>query len=195
MSVKSCEKIEKSQDMEFIVPKKALNEITKLMGEEEKDINIHIGFRHILFEIGDILVISRILEGNFLDYKNSIPQGATTEVVVNTRDMINSIDRLSLLIIERLKNPIRCKIYENKVDLKCTTTRGKAQDSFDCDMTGEDIELGFNYRYFIEALRASDSDKVKIEFNGKINPIKILPMDGDNFLFLVLPIRLMEESE
>lgn len=189
------EQIKESGNMRFIVPKKALMELVKLMGEEDKEIIFHIGRRHILFEIGDFVVISRLLEGEFLDFRNAVPEGQTTELIVNTRSLIGAIDRLSLLIIDRLKSPVRCKIEKGDISLKCTTTRGKAQDNVSCEQTGEKVELGFNHKYFIEALRATDTDSVRIQFNGALSPIKIMPMEGESFLFLVLPVRLKAEAE
>ncbi|MBQ2676896.1 MAG: DNA polymerase III subunit beta [Clostridia bacterium] len=187
------EKIKNSGSMRFIIPSKTLNEIMKLMGEDDKTVKFNIGSRHISFDVGNFLVISRLLEGEFLDYRSAIPQGAATTVVVNTKSFTNSIDRISLLITDRLKSPVRCVFENNEISMRCTTAMGKASDKLECSINGDSLEIGFNNKYFLDALRAVDSDMVKIELNGATSPIKILPCDGDDFLFLVLPVRLKAE--
>ena len=184
------EKIDTDIKIKFVVPAKTLNEIIKLVDEEEKQLQINVGSRHISFIIGEFLVVSRLLVGDFLDYKTAIPSGATVSVMTNTRDFIDAIERISLLITDRIKSPVRCTFSNNKADIKCVTAMGKASDTVECTVNGEAMEIGFNNKYFLDAMRAVESDMVKIELNGATSPIKILPKDGDNFLFLVLPVRL-----
>ena len=179
--------------MTFIVPEKTLSEIIKLIGEEEETVNISVGKRHIIFEVGNYLVVSRLLDGDFLDYKTAIPQTHTTSIIVSTRSLIDCIERISLLITDRLKSPVRCIFDEDMIKASCTTTIGSAHDKISCRQEGNRIEIGFNNRFLVEALRASECDEIRIELSGSLAPMVIKPVEGDDFLFLVLPVRLKAE--
>ena len=108
--------------------------------------------------------------------------------------MVESNERVSLLITDRLKSPVRCEFAENEVRLSSATTIGKATDSFPCETKGNSVEIGFNNKYLLDALKACQSDQVKLELSGPLAPMKVVPMDGDSFLFLVLPVRLKNEN-
>ena len=180
-------------DISFIVPAKTLSEIMKLMNEDDSTISLGVGKRHIVFEIGSYSVVSRLLEGEFLNYESAIPPKCTTRVKVNTRDMINSIDRASLIISEKYKSPIKCVFADNMIRLSSVTSLGTASDSVSAEIDGDDVEIGFNNKYLTDALRVADTDEVRFKLNGPISPIIILPPDGDSFLFLVLPVRIKTE--
>ncbi len=188
------EKAEIPQNATFIVPGKTLSEITKLLKDDDKFVSISLSKKHIVFEIEGYLVISRLLDGEFLDYKNAIPKNSSTTVTISVREMVESIERVSLLITDRLKSPVRCEFAENEVRLSSATTIGKATDSFPCETKGNSVEIGFNNKYLLDALKACQSDQVKLELSGPLAPMKVVPMDGDSFLFLVLPVRLKNEN-
>lgn len=185
--------IYKGDETSFVVPAKTLNEVTKLLGEEESTMEIGVGKRHIMFKIENYVVISRLLDGEFLDYRSAVPASSTTTVKVNTRNITKMVDRTSLIITDRLKSPLRCIFSENSIKTSCITSIGKAMDQIDAEISGARVEIGFNNRYFLDALHAVDTDMVRIELNGALSPMKILPPDGESFLFLVLPVRLKSE--
>ena len=188
------EPVQCNEEMRFVIPGKTLNEILKLLDEEESQISISVGKRHIIFDIDGYNVVSRLLEGDFLDYNTAIPEVGTTQVIVKTRDFIESVERVSLLINERVKSPVRCIIDEGMIRVSCVSTIGKAYDELSAKIDGGKIEIGFNNRLLLDALRASECDEVRIELIDSLSPMKILPMDGDQFLFLVLPVRLKHEG-
>jgi len=101
--------------------------------------------------------------------------------------------RLTAQITDRLKSPIRCLFDNNEVKLNCTTSMGRASDQLDVEMTGQSVEIGFNNRYLLEALRNTECDEVKVQLGGPLSPMKVVPKEGDSFLFLVLPVRLKSE--
>ena len=100
-------KFEEEDEIRFVVPGKTLSEVIKLLPDQDENVEILVGRRHIIFKIEKYSVISRLLEGEFLDYKAAIPAQFTTEVTVNTRNLINSVERVSMLITDRLKSPVR----------------------------------------------------------------------------------------
>ncbi|MDD3260990.1 MAG: DNA polymerase III subunit beta [Oscillospiraceae bacterium] len=183
------------QDLSFVVPGKALQEVSKLLPDSDEACTLQVGSRHILFMIGSYTVIARLLEGEFLDYRAAIPQANSTTILVKTSDFIDSVERVSLLITDRLKSPIRCIFEENSVRLSSYTPIGRASDQFPAKLTGQNVEMGFNNHYLLDALRNAEGDQVKIELNGPLSPMKVLPTEGNSFLFLVLPVRLKASEE
>ncbi len=181
------------EEISFVVPGKTLSEVLKLLGDDEEELEILIGRRHIIFRVDKYCVISRLLEGEFLDYKAAIPGSSSTEILVGTRSFIDSVERVSLLITDRLKSPLRCLFEDDEIKVSCSTSIGRANDQLDAKITGSNVEMGFNNRYLLDALRNSEGDEVKIQLNGALSPMKNLPREGDSFLFLVLPVRLKSE--
>lgn len=178
----------------FIVPSKTLSEVVKLFREDDETVSISVGKKHIVFEIGSYSVVSRLLDGEFLNYKSAIPGESTTEVRVNTRQFIDSIERISLIITDKIKSPLRCTFGDNAIRLSSTTALGSASDEVSAAIDGSSVDIGFNNRFLIEALRVCDTDEVRILLNGPVSPILIMPPDGDSFLFLILPVRLKTEA-
>lgn len=181
-------------ETDFVVPRKTLGEVLKLLGDGDEELELQIGRRHILFQIGNYCVISRLLEGEFLDYRAAVPASSTTEIFVSTRAFIDSVERVSLLITDRLKSPVRCVFEDGLIRISCSTAIGRANDQLEAKMTGSPVEIGFNNRYLLDALRNAEGDEVRVQLNGALSPMKILPREGDSFLFLVLPVRLKSDS-
>ena len=186
---------------QFIVPGKTLSEISKLLKEEEEEVYLVVSSKHIVFRIGGYYVVSRLLEGDFLDYNAAIPKLSKTTVKVNTRSLTDAVERTSLLISDRLRSPIRLAVTEQTVQLNCSTTMGKAHDEVECEMTGEPVSMGFNFitelfnkENLLDALKASDCDMIKMEINGALSPMRVMPLEGESFLFLVLPVRVKNDD-
>lgn len=186
------------EDITFIVPAKTMSEIMKLSLEENEDeesiISIGVGKRHIIFEVNGYSVISRLLEGEFLNYKATIPVSVATTVEVDTRSLIDSIERTSLIITDKTKSLISCVFDTDFIRTSSITAIGTASDKVSADIEGSRVEIGFNNRYLLDALRACSTDRVKIHLNGSVSPILILPVEGDSFTFLVLPVRLKKND-
>lgn len=193
------ENVECRDSIRFIVPGKTLSEVLKLTGkylsdEDELPIQLNIGSKHIIFECKGYRVISRLLEGEFIDYNAAIPKESKTNLVVSTREFLESINRASIIINDKVKNPIKAVFENNSVNVSCETSMGKVSDTFALEMTGERVKIGFNNKYMTDALKASELDQVRIEINSAFSPIKLLPMEGDHFIFLVMPMRLKDEN-
>lgn len=185
-------KVEAAKDIDIIVPAKTVGEAVKLFGEEDDVVHIAANRRFVVFSTQSYTVISRLIEGEFLDYKRVIPEGYKTRVVVDVRDFINTIERASLIITERLKNPLRIT-FDGNITVRCQTALGKVVDELPAEIEGEPVEIGFNNRYLLDALRNSRCDKLAFEISGPLSPVKVLPVDGGDFLFLVLPVRFKND--
>ena len=175
----------------FVAPGTALNEVERICEEIDASVTITLGQRHILFEVGETELICRRLEGEFLDYKNAIPRRNPINLVLDTKTMLQSLERVSVVISEKLKSPVRCLFEDNKVTMSAKTASGDAKDVCRIAGDGPGLEIGFNNRYLMDALRYAPADTVKMELNTGISPAIIVPVDGEeNFLYMVLPVRL-----
>lgn len=189
------EKIDTDNHYHFVVKARSLSEVSKLLkDDDEEKVILHVSKKHIIFEINGYMIFSRLLEGEFHNYKASIPQSHTTEIIINTKDLIQSLERCLLLLNDKNKAPVKCIFNDGMVKITCSTGMGKLYDEFPIDLTGSMVEIGFNCRYLLDALKATESDKVRMQLSGGISPMKILPMEGESFTFLVLPQRLRTEN-
>ncbi len=182
------------ETLSFVVPAKTLSEVVKLMPDSEEEMSVGVGKRHIIFEVGEYTIISRLLDGEFLNYKAAIPSSTKTVVYANTRDFIDSIERTSLIITDKLKSPVKCSFAADMISMSSVTSLGTASDRLNAKVQGDVCTVGFNNKYVLEALKVCDTDEVKVMLNGAVQPILICPPEGDSFVFLVLPVRLKNEN-
>lgn len=178
-------------DMKFVVPGTALREIERILTDSaDKTVSVYPDEKHILFEIDQTVLITRLIDGEFLNYRVAIPQDFSHIVPVNTREMITCIERVSLIVSEKLKNPVRMNFDGPVVKMSCITAMGKSYDECALGETVESLEIGFNNRYLLDALRACTEEQVMIKLKGALNPLVLSPAEGDKFTYLVLPVRL-----
>ncbi len=183
------ENIDSDVNSEFVVPGKTEQEVLKLINDDGI-VTISVGARHIMFKINNYSLVSRLIEGTFLDYNTTIPKESKTEVVVNTRKIINAVDRMSLLNNDKIQSPVRCNISGDEIKLSCTSAVGKANDVITTTVMGEDVEIGFNNRYLLDALKNIDTDEIKLILNGPLSPMIVRPLKGDDFVSLIVPMRI-----
>lgn len=185
------ESIETNKEVSFIVPGKSLIEIEKLLKQTDKKVEIRFSKRHVKFVINDYTVISRLIEGDFMDYERAIPTNSTYEVEAQRKDILNACDRMSLLINDATKTPIKCTFGENKIKFECSAAVGFATDTI-AAITPDKNEMvvGFNNRYMIDTFKSVSNDNVKLYFVNPVSPIVVRTDDSDNFLALILPVRI-----
>jgi len=181
--------VSNSKYRSFIVPGKTLAEVSRLIDGDD-EITISTARRYAIFKLKDFTITTRLLEGDFIDHNYSIPKGFKTRVRINVSDFYNAVERASLVISNVVLNAVKIKFEENLSIVSCNTSIGKSYDEIVSVNEGEDIEMGFNSRYLLDALNHCNTDEVFLEINEKSAPIKIVPIEGDDFLFLVLPVRI-----
>lgn len=187
--------VECTRDIRIIIPAKTLQELLKIMGGADDDVKIDANRRYVVFTSNGYTIMSRLIEGDFLNYESVIPKDKKTRVTVECKNFIDTIERASLIITERLKNPLRISFAEDRVTVRCQTPLGKVVDEFaPVSMEGDAVEIGFNNRYLLDALRFSKCEKMVLEINGPLSPVKLLPEDGKDFIYLVLPVRFKNEG-
>ena len=187
----TIERKEGAEEFSFVVPGAALSEVEKICSDVEETASITQGARHIMFKVGETMLVSRRLEGEFLAYRQAIPRNNSIRIEGETRALLSSIDRVSLIISDKLKSPLKCIFEQNVLKISTKTAIGDAADQCPTDGDGGGLEIGFNNRYLMDALKAAPADRVRLERTTSVSPCVILPAEGEeNFLYMVLPVRL-----
>ena len=170
----------------------------KVLSDNEEDfVKIGVNKNQALFEMGNSIIISRIIEGEFLNYNTIIPESSETRVRVKTKSLLDSFERVALFAKENKekdkKSPVKMNIGIDGIVLSCVSETGDAKEAITAFVEGKDIEIGFNPRYVIEALKVIDDVEVYVEFNSSISPVLIKPVISNEFIYVVLPIKLRQE--
>lgn len=178
-------------NIEFIVPAKTLDELTHILADDnDKNVTFCIDKNQISFSVGDYIMISRLIDGEFIAYKNHLVCNEEVFAEVNCRDMIDMLDRTMLIINEKNKNPIRCELNGDTLSMSCTTGLGKINDKMTVKYSGAPVTIGFNAKYMLDAFKACDTDSVKMIMSSAVAPIIIKPLSGNEFTYFILPMRL-----
>jgi DNA polymerase-3 subunit beta len=184
------ENINTSVDCNFVISGKAIGEAVKIIANDDEDVELFVSKMLVSFKIDGYTLVSRLLEGVFVDYKKAIPKDFTQELTVKTKDIIDIIERISLVVNDRLTTPVRCAIGNPVSTFKCISAVGCATDTYETELSGPEFEIGINAQYLLDALRATETDLVKMSFQGGSKGFIIEPTEGDNFLYMIMPMRL-----
>lgn len=178
-------------DNEVIVPGKALTELNKILSQEEEDlVSIFVTEKNILFDLGNAILVSRLIAGDFINYNQSFSEDCKTEIVIDKQGLIQSLERASLVSRDNRKTPIRMQILANQLVITANSDMGTAHEEIQMEMEGDELTIAFNPKYLIDALRTIDDEKVRIKFMASLSPCTILPMEGDGYKYLILPLRM-----
>ena len=181
------------QSCSFVIPGTSLGEAERLCSADSKeDVVIALGEKHASFSIGNTVLITRRLEGEFMNYRKSIPTSFRYEVIVEREELMRVIDRVSIVIKDKQSSPVKMIAEDGNLQLFCTTSFGHAEDSCICEGSGDGLKIGFNDRYFMDALKAADEEKLRISMNTPSAPIVIEAAEGGKYLYMVLPVRLRD---
>lgn len=175
---------------QFVVPGDTLREISRILPEDDEMATICPEQKHALFQFNGTLVTTRLLEGEFLNYRSAIPTDQPIKLEIDVRSFIEAVERVSLIISERLKNPVRCLFDGASLKLSCITALGRSYDEVAIPDCPEPIEIGFNNRYLLDALKAVDNETCILELKSGLSPCVLRPVEGNDFTYLVLPVRL-----
>lgn len=177
-----------------IVPDKSLREISKILDDSDEQINVYVNKNFLMVDQGDTKIITRLLEGEFLNYKQIIMASAKdTVITVNKAQIVDALERASLLSKIGQNNLVKFDIKEDVMLLTSNSEIGNVKEKISIVLEGKDLLIAFNARYFLEAFRTIDDEFVKINFQGPTNPCTITPVDGEKeeYLYLILPVRMI----
>ena len=186
-----------ANDFSVVIPGRTLNEINKILLDSFDNVKIGISKNQALFEIENCKIVTRLLDGEFLNYASVIPENWETRIRVDKANIQDCFERISLIsassIEKEKKYPVKVSIEIGKVTISCTNQTGDAKEEIFVETEGQSLEAGFNPKYFLDALRAIDDQEVFIDFGTSISPCIIRPVESNgDYIYMVLPIRMKE---
>ncbi len=187
----------KINDFSAVIPGRTLNEINKIILDSYDTIKIGVAKNQALFEMENCKIVTRLLDGEFLNYSSVIPENWETRIRVDRSSLQNCFERISLIssssIEKEKKYPVKVNVDIGKVTISCTNQTGDAKEEMYVTTEGKNLEAGFNPKYFLDALRAIDDQEVFVDFGTSISPCIIRPVEeGGDYIYMVLPIRMKE---
>ena len=216
---------EEELDLNFIIPGKSLSELLKLIGDSDEPAEIELTRKHVIISFDNIIYFSRLIESEFIDYKRSIKSEPHTTVIINTKSFAESVERASVVMEDKQKTLVKLNFRKEEVNIEnrenagivqitSASTQGKLCDECDIEIFGEELEIGFNHKYLLDALKAVRDEKILLKLESPTKSLVILPYNGDNkddegnnvnidientmdienskFLYLVLPVRMRD---
>ena len=181
--------LQKFTDKKLVVPGKTLIEISKILsGEAENVVSISYTKNHIVFEFDNTIVVSRLIEGEYFRIDQMLSNDYETKVRINKKELLNCIDRATLLVKEGDKKPIIINIGDELMELKIKSQIGSMNEEIMITKEGKDLLIGFNPKFLIDALRVIDDEEVTIYLMNAKAPCFIKD-DGESYIYLILPVN------
>lgn len=190
-----CTKLsEDFKNAEVVVPVKTLNEIIKILPDKEDNIiNLYFDENHILFELENCIVVSRLLDGEFLKYKQIFTEDYNTKIKLNKMNFLNSLERASLISKDNKKTPVKLEITNNdNLIITSNTEFGTSYEEVFIELEGENLNIAFNPKYLIDALKAIEDEEITIQFMTSLSPCIIKGIDNNDYKYLILPLKITE---
>lgn len=186
------EKLKNEENKRIIISARILNEINKIIleSEDNKDIDMILTSKKAVLLIEDTKIVLRLLEGDFIKYNDIIPKEHKSRVILKRIELLNSIERASLLAKEGKNNLIKLSVFRDKIIITSRSEEGNVKEEVFIEKEGEDLEIGFNSKYIIDVLKVINDEEVSLEFNTSVSPCLLKPIEGEEFLYLVLPVRI-----
>lgn len=181
-------------DKKVVVPGKTLSEVSKILsGDMDKDVNIYFTDRHILFEFDRTIVVSRLIEGEYFNIDQMLSSDYETKVRINKKELLDCIDRATLLVKEGDKKPIIINIMDGSMELKMNSTMGSMDEEIDISKEGKDLMIGFNPKFLIDSLRVIDDEEVDLYMVNPKAPCFIRNAE-ESYIYVILPVNFITVS-
>ena len=178
------------KDVAAVVGGKVLGDIAKILNDTDEEVSLCFSRSHVQLNMGATHIVARLLEGEFIRYRQILPQEWQTRVAVRRSDLGSAIDRASLIAREGKSNLVCFKIDGDTLDVTSNSENGDMEEKIDVTTEGKDLTIAFNVRYITDVLKALSDDEVFMRFNSNVSPCVVCPMEGDSYLYLVLPVRV-----
>ena len=186
----------KTNDFSAVIPGKTLNEVNKIILDSFELVKIGVSKNQALFEMDKCKIVTRLLDGEFLNYNNVIPENWETRIRINKNNLQDCFERISLIsasVAEKEKKyPVKVVVDIGKITISCTNQTGDAKEEIYVSTEGKNLEAGFNPKYFLDALKVIDDEEVFVDFGSSISPCIIRPVAEGDYTYMILPIRLKE---
>lgn len=191
VSIRKMQLKESYEGLKAVIPGKTLNEVSKILtGGIEDEVEIYFTKNHVLFELGKTIIISRLIEGNFYNINQMLTNDYETKITVNKRELLDCIDRATLLLREAENKPVIMNVKNNEIKMEMNTKIGSMDENINIEKEGKDLRIAFDPKFLIDVLRVIDEEEVNLYmFNAKA-PCFI--RDEDSYIYLILPVNLIE---
>ena len=178
-------------NIEVVIPGKTLNEVSKILEDVDDIVDITFTNNHILFNLEKTKIVSRLLEGKFINYNSLLPQEHKLLVNINRQELQNAIERASLMAKDGNTNLIKLDLQQENLVITSNSQLGKVREEISIKLQGEDIQIAFNSKYLLDVLKNVEADEVIMKMTSGISPCVIEEKNNENAKYLVLPVRLM----
>lgn len=185
-------------EVRFIIPKKSLVEVIKLLEDPDEEITVVKARRHVMFKVKNVTFHTALIDGDYIEYRRFIPKNETTTAVVNTAAVRDSLER-ALFITEykeagRLKAPVKLNFYDGVLNVSSVSSSNKVQDEIPAEKEGSDLEIGFNCKMLLDTFRVLECEKIKLKLTTPLSAMAMVPVDDndDSFLYFTFPTRITE---
>lgn len=182
------EKIESDLIISKIVPGKTLNEVYKILEDNDTLIDISFASNHVIFSLGNTKISSRLLEGNFVKHEDIIPKEYNTKIIVKKNKLLSSVERASLMGREEYGNKVILEIQDDEMYITANSQFGKLREKINIVLHGSDLKIAFNSKYLIDVLKVMDNDEIVIALNNSVNPCVIKNENTDNCIYMLVPV-------
>ncbi|MCM8711923.1 DNA polymerase III subunit beta [Clostridium sp. SYSU_GA19001] len=186
------ENVDNNNTISTVIPGKALSEVSKILEDSEETVNITFTPNHILFNLGNTKIISRLLEGEFINYNSIIPDEYNLKVTVKRNELLDCIERASLMSKEGNTNLVKLDIKDDLIVITSDSQLGKVREELNVIMQGQPLKIAFNARFLIDVFKIMDEEEIELELTSNVSPCVIKNKDKDNCTYLVLPVRFIE---
>ena len=186
----------KCNDFKAVIPGKTLNEVNKILLDSFDEVKIGISKNQALFQMENCKIVTRLLDGEFLNYYSVIPKNWETRIRANKKDLQECFERISLIsasIAEKEKKyPVKIKVEVGKITISCTNQTGDAKEEIYLETQGKELEAGFNPKYFLDALKVIEDEEIFVDFGTSVSPCVIRPIENEDYTYMILPIRMKD---
>ncbi len=189
MALRKYEVNNEAADIKVVIPGKTLNEVLKILQPVKDEVSIYSKDNQILFDVNNCKIVSRLLEGEYLNYKSIIPQEHELKIKTNTKELLAGLERASLVTLDEKRYPVKFSIADEKLVITSNTDIGAVREEIRIEADGGKLEIGFNPRYFIDALKVIEEEKIEIYFTSNVGPCTIRHSEKDIFAYMILPVR------
>lgn len=194
ISIRSTELANPTEDIKIIVPSKAMSEINKIISYSmEEKVKIYISQKYAIFVFEDTVVYTTLLQGEYFNVDQMLSNDYSTSVRINKQELYETVDRANIFVIESEKRPTIVNINNNILQITLKTQKATFEEDIDIEKSGDDLRIGFNPKFLIEALKAIEDEEINMFFDGQISPL-FIKNEEESYIYLILPINIMNEA-
>lgn len=184
-------------DFSFLIPGHALNELVRILGDEEEAVSVMIARKHAIFSFRDIVFFTRMIDSEYIDYERIIPKDQTIHVTVERERLLEALERAGLIAEERIQGSgrsyVKIILDGDRMILTSTSVNGNVFDELPIEHEGDNLEIGFNCRYLINSIRAATGEKIRLDFRSPTQSVTVTPLEEEEkrkYFYMILPVRM-----